>query len=54
MVLELDLEPMQRPPRRAERNKRARAEGRPLLLRIEDVGRDRTVDQRRVRAREQD
>jgi hypothetical protein len=28
-----------------------RAEGRPVLLRIEDVDRDRTVDQRRVRAR---
>ena len=54
MVLELDLEPMQRPAVRSERTKCARPECRPVLPRIEDVDRDRTVDQRRVCMREHD
>ena len=44
-MLELDVEPMQRLPGRAERKKRARAEGRPVLLCIQDMDRDRTTDQ---------
>ena len=53
-MLELHIEPIQRPSGCGERENRARAEGRPVLLRIEDVDRDRTVDQRRVRARKHD
>ena len=45
---------MQRPLGRGQRKQRACAEGRPVLLRIEDVDRDGTVDQRRVCAREHD
>ena len=44
VVLEFDLEPMQRPLGRGQRKQRACAEGRPVLLRIEDVDRDGTVE----------
>lgn len=54
VVLELDLAAMQGPAGRGERNKRARPERRPVLLRIEDVDRDRTLDRRRVYARQHD
>src|SRR5271165_3832691 len=53
MVLELDLEPCSGPSG-AVSARSARAEGRAVLLRIENVDRDRTVDKRRVCAREHD
>jgi hypothetical protein len=46
VVLEFDLEPMQRGAGRGERKKGAGAEGRPFPPRIEDVDRDRTSEQR--------